>query len=333
MSNDDVEYNRDYKRPLQEFHSRSDKTSNHNTVAFVTPPCHSHSNESASSKVDIDDDNDDKNHSIYNECNKRLRYTTELADSKADGYSCGHPNGIRTPLPLLPHPQMSCTITAFPMETASTTMTTENSKPPSIPWWIQQQQQRSVSAPPTIPRSTAATCRICQRQYVGQPPMHDINHDASTNDTNSSFSNNNCARKVVSSPRSNHSTKTLLSYFPLKSILADNDKKPRSISSPTKEQHRDTRNNNDTNHNRNNIGVTPTRCRFCERDDFCRQCPPQACTTCFHHFCYFCRTLQQNGEIQCIDCYSATSGSSHKKKVMEPHAQQRPQHHDEMDID
>jgi hypothetical protein len=290
MADDNISCN--YKRPLYELNSSCDKNHSNSTGIFVTPPYNSsnsnNSNESTTTHL-----NDDTHK--YNECNKRLRYTPE--ESKLDAR------------PL--H-------TAFPMEasaTVTTTITTETSKSPSIPWWI---QQRHTSAPHTSQRSTT-TCRICQRRYVG-PQNHDTN--VPSNGTNFTTTN---TTKNMASPNSNSSynTKTLLSYFSLKSGPPDNDKKPRSITSNTKEQQLETKNSNN---------VIASRCHFCEHDDFCSHCLVQPCTTCSYQFCYFCRTIQQNGDVQCIDCYSDRNSN---KTVIENHKEQqkRGQSYDEMDID
>jgi hypothetical protein len=290
-----------YKRPLHDLNSSCDKNHNSNTGIFVTPT-YNYSSSHTTIESTTTHLNDDTHK--YNECNKRLRYTPE--ESKLDA-----------------RPLHSSANTAFPMDAAATvTTTTETSKSPSIPWWV---QQRHVSAPPPTRQRSTTTCRICQRRYVRQQ-----NHDTNTPSNDTHFTTTNYTNNI-SFPNSNGSNnaKTLLSYFPLKSGLTDNDKKPHSIASNIKEQQLpvETKNSN----NANSSGIA-SRCHFCEHDDFCSHCLVQPCTTCSYQFCYFCRTIQQNGDVQCIDCYG-DRGSN--KTVIENHKepQKRGQSYDDMDVD
>ena len=313
MTDDDIACS--YKRPLHDFISSCAKNHSRSASNFVTPPYSTNNNKESTAiqKNDDDDynDNDNHHHTFY-ECNKRLRYTPE--DFNLEKHS---------------QLQQSSMVTACSMETASAaTSNTEHSKPPSVPWWI---QQRQISAPPMTSQQTVETwqtCRVCRRVYTGQqvPSTH-----AGTNETNSATTISYTKHTTNSNLNNNASTNTLLSYFPLKSTLVDNDKKPRSISFNTMEQ---LNKRNDSNHNTvNNIGST-SQCHFCEYDNFCGHCPLQSCTTCSHPFCSFCRTVQQNGDVQCIDCYSKCR-SMYDTNVNEVHQgpQTGAQNLDAMDVD
>jgi hypothetical protein len=161
----------------------------------------------------------------------------------------------------------------------------QESSPPT--WWRQQQRR--------VQRSTdhqTNFCRICQKPYVP-------NYHTDTNRTDPVLytdqqQNHSHFTKGFTRNGDTICSRTLLSYFPLMLVKKEDDetKPPPGATTIVTEYHSGC-----------SVELEDwNQCQYCDRMDFCSQCVVQTCTLCLYQFCSFCRTINMDGQVQCIDC-------------------------------